>query len=174
MSTKRQTYLIQDPYDHDATQFIRTIGTYFGLRPICFYTDVKARFYGERRFPILTSDLIERSEMVELDDLAAFAERVTAEYDVLGVVPYREDTVEVAAELCEHLDLGWNTPETLRLFRDKHELKMHVGRTDPDVRVPACRLVETITDVERDPLPERFVLKPNDGFGNRAIGDVRS
>ena len=39
VENRRRTYLIQDPYDEDAIDFIRTISIYFGLRPVCLYTD---------------------------------------------------------------------------------------------------------------------------------------
>ena len=167
---RRRTYLIQDPYDLDAVEFIRTIDSYFGLRPVCFYTSPKDRYYGERRFPILTSDVIEATYDVDLDDLASFASDVGNRFDVVAVIPYREDTVEVAAELLELLDVGWVEPETLRRFRDKFALKTHIRRIDPDVRLPEARLIESVADLDRAPLPEQFVIKPNSGFGNRSIG----
>lgn len=170
MAERRTTYLIQDPYDLDAIQFIRTIDLYYGIRPVCVYTSEKDRYYGEREFPILTSDRIERAVDVALDDLGPTVEALAREFDIRGVVPYREDTVEVAAELCELLGIEWNAPETLRRFRDKFALKTFVREVDPSVRVPDCRLVRTAADLLADPLPERFVLKPNDGLGNRSIG----
>ncbi len=170
MHQKRQTYLIQDPHDEDAIQFIRTISLYFGLRPVCFYTDKKARFYGEQQFPLLRGNLIESSYDVSLDDLRPFCDEVGGRYHILGVVPYREDTVEVAAELCGMLGLDWNDAETLGRFRDKFELKRHVASRDPSVRVPECRLVRTVEDVWNGPALDRFVIKPNSGFGNMRIG----
>lgn len=170
MVDKRRTYLIQDPYDDDAVRFIGTIFAYFGLRPVCFYTDEKQRFYRERDYPILGSRQIEASYDVPLDELEEFSRMVRERYEVLGVIPYREDTVEAAAELCERLDLDWNPAETLRRFRDKYALKTHVHAQDQSVRVPGCRLIEHADDLWRGPLPERLVLKPNDGFGNQHVG----
>ncbi len=170
MADRRRTYLIQDPYDTDAQRFIDTIFTHFGLRPVCFYTDPKGRFYGEQQFPSLRSDLIEASYDVSLDDLASFVADVSETYDVLAVIPYREDTVEVAAELYGLLELGWNEPETIARFRDKHALKTYVHRSDPAVRVPVSRLVTTAADVFGEHVPDRFVIKPNDGYGNREVG----
>jgi hypothetical protein len=167
---KRATYLIQDPYDEDALQFIRTIFTYFGLRPICFYTDRKARFYGERRYPLLTGARIEARYDVDLADLPSFTSQLEQRYDVLGVVPYGESTVEVAAELCELLALNWNPAETVRRFRDKHALKTYVRAVAAGVRVPESRIVRTPFDVWAGALPPRFVLKPNSGYGNRDVG----
>ena len=166
---KRTTYLIQDPYDDDALQFIRTIFTYFGMRPVCFYTDRKGRFYGENRFPLLTGDRIEARYDVDLSDLRSFASELQERYRILGVIPYCENTVEVAAELCQLLALDWNPAETVRRFRDKAALKGHVRATDPGVRVPECRVVRRPCDVWAGNLQARFVLKPNDGFGNRDI-----
>jgi hypothetical protein len=167
---RRKTYLIQDPYDEDAVQFIRTMFLSFGLRPICFYTDPKGRFYGEAHYPILRGDAIEARYDVDLTELASFAEAVKRRYEVLAVIPYREDTVEVAAALCAHFDFQWNAPEILGRFRDKFALKSYLQSQGGTVRVPACRLVRRLEDVWDGAVPARFVLKPNDGFGNRQIG----
>jgi hypothetical protein len=169
-SSRRPTYLIQDPYDDDAVQFIRSIFTSFGLRPVCFYTDPKARFYGERRYPELLGDRIEARYDIDPKDLASFAEFVKGRHDIQAVIPYREDTVETAAELVGLLGLPWNSRETVARFRDKYALKTYVQRRDPSLRVPACRLVLTDRDVWAQPVPDRYVIKPNDGFGNRNIG----
>lgn len=170
MTTRRQTYLIQDPYDPYAIQFIRTIFTYFGLRPVCFHTDAKARYYGERTYRLLTGDLIEASFDVDLDDLASFADTVRERYDVVGIVPWGEVHVGPAAELCRLLDLSWNDPDVLARFRDKNALKDHVGAVAPHVRVPVHRIVRSVTELTADEVPKRFVLKPNDGYGNMSIG----
>ena len=169
-ATRRKSYLIQDPYDDDAVRFIRTLFTYFGLRPICFYSDRKQRYYGEHRYPILTSERIEASYDVDLANLTPFADEVRRRYEVLGVIPYREDTVEVAADLCALFDFGWNSAETLRRFRDKHALKTFLRQSNATLRVPQSRLVRRVEDVWAAPVPSRFVIKPNHGFGNRHIG----
>ena len=171
MATRRRaTYLIQDPYDTDAIEFIRTIALHYGLRPVCFYTDVKGRFYGEREHPVLRSDLIEASYDVDVDDLASFVAEVEQRFDVIGVVPFREDTVEIAADLCELLGLSWNDPVVLRRFRDKYAMKSYLAETAPHVRVPTSLKVTSVDDLRVDALPKRYVIKPNDGFGNMAIG----
>lgn len=171
MATKRRaTYLIQDPHDTDAIEFIRTIALHFGLRPVCFYTDVKGRFYGEQEYPELRSDLIEDAYDVDLGDLPSFVADVRERYEIVGVVPFREDTVEVAADLCELLGLTWNDPVVLRRFRDKYSMKSYLAETAPHVRVPASLKVTSSDDLRADALPKRFVIKPNDGFGNMGIG----
>jgi hypothetical protein len=166
---RRRAYIIQDPYDDDAIRFIDAAFTYFGLRPICFYTDRKGRYYGERMYPVLRSHAVERSYDVELADLERFARTVSRDFEVVGVVPYREDTVEVAAQLTTWLDLDWNTPEVLGRFRDKHSMKSFLHDTS-GVRVPVSRFFTTLDELFADELPGRFVIKPNNGFGNQRVG----
>ncbi len=169
-SKRRATYLIQDPYDTDAIEFIRTIELHFGLRPVCFYTDPKGRFYGEREYPMLRTDLVEASYDVDRTDLGAFVAEVQERYEILGVVPFREDTVEVAADLCELLGLSWNDPAVLRRFRDKYSMKSYLAEHAPEVRVPLSLKVTDADQLRSAALPERYVVKPNDGFGNMGIG----
>ncbi len=166
---RRAAYLIQDPYDDDAIRFIDAAFTYFGLRPVCFYTDPKGRFYGERMYPVLRSDAIERSYDVDMSRLESFAREVAADFDIVGIVPYREDTVEVAALLLQWFDIDWNPPEVLARFRDKHSMKSFL-RTTSDVRVPISRFFHSIDELYADDLPDRFVIKPNNGFGNQRVG----
>ncbi len=168
-SAKRRTYLIQDPYDPYAIEFITTIFTYLGLRPVCIHTDVKGRYYGEREYPILTSNLIEASYDADLADLGTLADEVGRRYDIVGVVPWGEVQVAPAAELCDLLGVEWNDPGVLARFRDKSALKEYVSKVAPEVRVPEHRLVRTAADLDGT-LPDRFVLKPNDGYGNMSVG----
>lgn len=169
MTARRRSYLIQDPYDTDAQRFIAAMFRYFGMRPVCFYTDPKARYYGERAFPMLRSSEVEASFDVSLADLGPFAAAVQRKYDIAAIIPYREDVVEVAAELCKHLELRWNAPETIARFRDKHALKSYLRRHPVGVRVPYSKLVSTSADLCDGALPSKFVLKPNDGYGNRDV-----
>ena len=167
---KRQTYLLQDPYDDDAITYMNTMYTSFGLRPVCFYTNTKASFYGKNRYPILRSKAIEASFDVDLTDLGSFVEEMSRRYDVRAVIPYREDTVEVAARVLEHLDLDWNSATTLARFRDKHALKEHITSNDPSARTPMSRIIENVSDVFAVDLPRRFVIKPNNGMGSENLG----
>lgn len=170
MVTKRRTYLIHDPYDSDAVEFIGAMERYFQLRPVCLYTDRKKRYYGERHFPALRGDRVE--DRIDLDgrDLRSVAADLRERYDVVAIVPFSELYIEPAAELCGLLDLSWNAPDTLRLFRDKAALRNHLRSVAPDVRVPDHRLVTSVEDFLDGPRPPRFVLKPNDGMGNVSIG----
>lgn len=96
--------------------------------------------------------------------------RVSRTCEIAAVLPYNEETVLTAAELAEQLGLEWNRLEVMRRFRDKFALKEHLRRQRPDLRLNASRRVSGVDDVFAHPLPARFVLKPNAGFGNRGVG----
>lgn len=163
---RRRTYVIQDPSGDYAHDFIRRIFVTFGLRPICLYSYPWERFHNERAHAILRSSMIE--SVYEGLDLAAFAAAVRERYDVLAVIPHIEPLVETAATLCELFDIDWNPPALVRVFRDKIALKRHLAAAG--VRVPALRPINSSDDFVECELPDRFVLKPVDGYGNRMIG----
>jgi len=112
------------------------------MRPVCLYTNRKDRFYGEDVFPALRTD----------------------------VVPFREDKIESAADICEILDLSWNEPGVLRRFRDKYAMKSYIARNAPEIRVPLHWKVQSSEDLVETSLPDRFVVKPNDGLANTDVG----
>lgn len=163
-------YLIQDPYHVYAASFIDVIFRTWGHKAICLYTDEKVRFYEQDAFPILDSDRIETSVDLDGESLAAVAKRLQARYDIAGIVPFSEPTVANAAELAAQLGLSWCSPEVVRRFRDKFALKQWLRERYPSLRLNASRRVTSVADVLAEPLPDRYVLKPNDGFGNSAIG----
>lgn len=163
-------YLIQDPYHAYAASFIDVIFRSWGYRAICLYTDEKVRFYEQDAYPILESDRIATSVDLDGESLETVARRLQGRYDIAGIVPFSEPTVSAAAELAAHLGLDWCKPEVLRRFRDKYGLKQYLREQYPALRLNAARRVDSAADVLGGSLPARYVLKPNDGFGNSAIG----
>jgi hypothetical protein len=95
---RRRTYLIQDPHGEYALEFIRRIAISYGLRPVCFYTDPKERFYAERANPLLRTGVEAAYDLAEFESLTAFADHVRQRFDVVAVVPHTEVTVGVAAD----------------------------------------------------------------------------
>ena len=67
------------------------------------------------------------------------------------------------------LGLDWNSLEVMRRFRDKFALKQFLRASRPDVRVNRSILVRSAAGVLTAGAGAfaRFVLKPNDGYGNR-------
>jgi len=164
-------FLIQNPYHEYAARFIEHFHRKYGYRAVCLYSDRRERIRHEARFPILRSDRVVASHVVPPTRLPDFAQLVRGRYDAAAVVPFNEPTVVPAAELAAHLGLSWGQPQVLRRFRDKFALKEHLRSHHPQICVNASRLVHTTDDVlaARRGVYARFVLKPNDGFGNRHI-----
>ena len=166
-TARRRSYIIQNPYAPEAQRFMTTIFSMLGLRPVCIHTDPKTRFYLGRDYPLLHNGFVEADVEADPDDLASEVAQIAERYDIAAVIPWDEDFVGPSADIAGQLGLGWNPPETVRRFRDKHALKTFVHANDPGVRVPVSRIVTDVADVyESDEVPERFVIKPNDGSGN--------
>jgi hypothetical protein len=171
--TAETQYLIQDPHHEYATRFIEYLYSTFGYRAVCFYTDRRERLFHQPDYPVLRSECIAASYDVSVRALSGFAAHIAAAHSVMAVLPFNEPTVAPAVELARLLDLRWAQPDVMRRFHDKFALKDYIRRSHPQVRINASRRVEGLADVlaaRREPPYRRFVLKPNNGFGNRAIG----
>lgn len=165
-TARRRSYILQNPYAPEAQRFATTIFSMLGLRPVCIHTDPKTRFYLSREFPLLGDGFVEADIEADPDDLTSAVARIADRFDIAAVIPWDEDFVAPSADIAGQLGLGWNAPETVRRFRDKHALKTFVHSVDPGVRVPESRLVASVDDVYGGEVPDRFVIKPNDGSGN--------
>jgi hypothetical protein len=168
-----QCFLIQDPCHEYAVRFIELIHRRFGLRAICFYTDRRDRLRRSRQFPLLESELVAASYDVPRSDLVRFAAHLREHHHVAAVVPAHEPAVLPATELGELLGLSWAQPIAMRRVCDKFAFKRYLREQHPYIRINASRLVQTSRDLRvarRDAAYRRFVIKPNGGFGNRAVG----
>jgi hypothetical protein len=166
-------YLIQDPHHEYAARFIEQLYRKYGYRAVCFYTNRRERLRCEPRFPILRSEYVAAAYDMDLSDLAGFAAHIATRHRVAAVLPFNEPAVAPAAELARHLGLSWAQPQVMRRFHDKFAFKEYLRSESPNIRMNASLRVESVADVllaRRDPAFRRFVLKPNDGFGNRSIG----
>jgi hypothetical protein len=166
-------FLIQDPYHEYAGRLIERIHGRFGLRAICFYTSRRERLRRARLFPLLDSALVAASYEVARSDLVRFAAHLRERYDIAAVVPANEPAVLPAAELGELLGVSWAQPEEMRRVCDKLAFKRYLREQHPHIRINASRSVQSLRDVRLvrgEAAYRRFVIKPNSGFGNRAVG----
>jgi hypothetical protein len=172
-TTAETQYLIQDPHHEYAARFIEHLYRAHGYRAVCFYTDRRERLFHQPDYPVLRSECVAASYDVSVRALSAFASHIAAAHSVAAVLPFNEPTVAPAVELARLLDLRWAQPDVMRRFHDKFTLKEYIRGTDARIRMNASRRVAGLADVlaaRREPVYRRFVLKPNNGFGNRAIG----
>jgi carbamoylphosphate synthase large subunit len=172
-SNAETEYLIQDPHHEYAARFIEHLYRTFGYRAVCFYTDRRERLFHQPDYPVLRSQCVAASYDVSARDLSRFSAHVASAHSIAAVVPFNEPTVAPAVELARLLGLGWAQPDVMRRFHDKFALKDYIRSNHPEVRMNASQRAESVAQVlaaRRDPAYRRFVLKPNNGFGNRSIG----
>ncbi len=164
------TYLLLDPQHGYADPLIGSMQRLYGLKPVCIYTQRKFELYNRQSFPQLRSDAV--LEHVYLEDWRPqdLAAALMQTYDVRAAVPLTETTVLVAAQLSRHFPGLQNNAEVLQRFRDKAALKQYIRDTAPHIPMNEARLVRSVDGVFSQPLPERYILKPNAGYGSAAIG----
>jgi len=146
----------------------------YGWRAVCFYTNSTDWRMNQSRYPDLrSSELVAASYRLSPRGLPSFIEHLRVEHDVRAVVPFHEPSVLNCSRIATGLNLTWAQPQVLDRFRDKRAFKQHVAATDPTIRVNLGALVtspgEALQVVQREGF-DRFVLKPNDGFGNLSVG----
>ncbi|GAC1574588.1 MAG: hypothetical protein NVS3B20_06240 [Polyangiales bacterium] len=160
----RKAYLLADPHHEYAMRMVRVLYRKHGLKAICLHRDRKLEAYHRQHYR-LPSQMIEATYFLEDQALPQLVERLSARHDIVGVVPYSEQTILLAADLVEQLGIDWNPPHVLRRFRDKFAFKDHLRKHHPDIPMNLSRVVRTIDEVFQGVVPQRYVLKPNDGYG---------
>lgn len=163
--------LVQDPQHPYAVHLIQHVHRRYGHRAVCFFTDRRRRAVHERSYPALGTATVEATYDVALHELETFAERVRSRHDIVGILPFNEETLLPSSQLADWLGVGSNPIDTIRRYRDKYALKELIRLRRPDIRMNQSRLVESVDDVfvgGAAPF-ERYVLKPNDGWGNRDV-----
>lgn len=167
-------YLIQDPYHPYAIRLMRAMHREFGWRAICYYTDETdlRRDYGA--YPMLQDPTqVAASYRVADSGMTAFIEHLAAHHQVRAVVPHYEPAVANVGRIAAGLGLAWNPPDVLERFRHKEALKAYLRSSDPGLRLNFAQVVSGPTEalqIVRARRFDRFVLKPNEGFGNTGVG----
>ena len=172
-SIETPCFLIQDPYHEYAGPLIERVHARFGLRAICFYTSRRERLRRARQLPLLDSGVVAASYDVARSDLVRFAAHLRERYRIAAVVPANEPAVLPAAELGELLGVSWAQPAEMRRVCDKLAFKRYLREQHPHLRINASRAVQSLRDVRlgrAEAAYRRFVIKPNSGYGNRAVG----
>jgi hypothetical protein len=165
--------LIVDPYNEYGVLFIQSIFRRHGLPSVCLYTNCRERVAGEATVNQLPSEWVAASYDACTGSVDQLVGQLRAHHRIAAVIPFDELSVLPAVELASRLGLSWPQPQIMRRFRDKFALKQHLRSTAPRLRINASQLVRKDAEVFalRKQTPyRRFVLKPNDGYGNQHIG----
>jgi hypothetical protein len=167
---KPRCFLIIDPQHEYARELLGVAARKYGLKPVCVHIDSRAELYKRPFFPELRGSAVLDNYYLDRMSAADIAARVGDKYDVVGIMPYFEQSLAPAAQLVEALGLRWNKPEVVRRFRDKSGLKDFLRKNHPEIPLGASRRVHNVDEVFAEALPPAYVIKPNDGFANRDIG----
>ena len=163
-----QRFVLIDPYHAYATRFVDVIAARFGYRPICVHTQGRYEFRrGLREHPSLRPH---EHLFCAPDRLEALGRDLARAGDVAGAVPFNEAVLARTIDLLRGLGSDWNSAPVLGLLRDKFALKDRLRSMRPLVPVGRSYRARAADTLALDGVPERFVLKPNGGYGNAAVG----
>ena len=143
-----------------------------GVRTIAVFSDAVQMRRQSIHFPVLFSEAVSARYLVDDVRSIDFAEHLRRHH-VVGVVPIVESHVADSDWLAERLGLDWSQGATRQRFRDKYALKEFLRAVPDGPRINATAAVCTFQDVEQSVERgtfDRFVLKPNDGFGSIDVG----
>lgn len=140
----------------------------FGYRPLCVHTEARSEFRrGLREFPALRPH---EHLFAARDQLPALGRELASRREVAGAIPFTEAVLGRTIDLLRGLGSTWNDDAVLSLLRDKFALKDRLRTMRPAVAVGRSLRTTQGAALSLDAMPERFVLKPNGGYGNAAVG----
>ena len=164
--------LMLNPYHRYGSLYIEAYQR-MGIRTVCWFTDPVQLKRQTFHFPDLMSDAVADRYLVAPGEEAAFAVYLREHHNIVGVIPIVESGVVPSDEMARLLDLDWAQGETRLRFRDKAALKEHLRGVERGPRINVSAIVSSLADVEAVLSTHdfaRFVIKPNDGYGNSGIG----
>jgi hypothetical protein len=164
----RSVVVVLNPHHPYASQLVDELWMHHGLRAVCVHTNLEDRLISAEAFPLSREAVVEEIDCAARD-LEECARSLARRYEVVAVLPYLEKNFVEAIRLSRALGLEWTSLDRLELVRDKAGLKEHLRARDPSLRLNLARAVRSADEAMAGGLPERFVLKPNDGYAQREI-----
>jgi hypothetical protein len=161
-------FVLIDPYHDYATRFVDVIAERFGFRPLCVHTQGRYEFRrGLREYPSLSA---QEHLFTPPNSLESLGRDLARAGDVVGAIPFNEAVLGRTIDLLRGLGSAWNDASVLSLLRDKFALKDRLRRMQPPVAVGRSHRAVAGAAFSLDGMPDRFVLKPNGGYGNASVG----
>jgi hypothetical protein len=165
-------YVILNPHREYGAACIERMHRTHGSRAVCCFTDRLAGARQARALMRTHGEYIAAAYCVDLRHPSALAAHLRERHRIGTAVPLDEDSGLPCADLVERLGLPWPPPALLRRFREKDAVKSALRAARPALRVNASRRVaspQEVISASADPAYHRFVLKPNEGSGNRDV-----
>jgi hypothetical protein len=161
-------FVLVDPFHEYATRFVDVIAQRFGYRPLCVHTGGRGEFRrGMHEYPALRGH---EHLFAPPDGLQALGRDLSETRDVAGAIPFNEAVLGRTIDFLRGLGSAWNDSSVLSLLRDKFALKDRLRRMRPAVAVGRSHRAVAGAALSLDGMPDRFVLKPNGGYGNASVG----
>ncbi len=164
--------VLLNPYQFYADRFIDLLYRRHGIRTVALHTDWRTRLIRQPRQAILDSPAVSAHYMVPAAGVVALAPVLRQRHDIVGVLPHDEGAVAPLVALGRAIGLGWADQPVFDAIGSKSAVKALIRSADPAVRLNEVAQVEdvaaTLEWVRRTGV-ERFVLKPDDGSGNRGV-----
>jgi len=163
-----KSFILVDPFHDYAARFASAAAAHGGYRAICIHTKGRRGF--ERRleaFPVLAGAI---HVFEEAGNLRERARALAREHSIAGAIPFNEAVLAPTLEVLRGLQSTWNDESVLSLLRDKFAIKERLRAIRPSLSVGVSHRSPKHPALLPHDLPERFVLKPNGGYGNVAVG----
>lgn len=167
-----EVLLVDHPGHPYALRFMRTFFERFGMRSVCVYLDEASMRLEVPATPEFGGEMVSGMYLAESAGFDTIADVLRRNHDIRAVVPYIETAVTPSIQLGRRLGVSWAMNPALDLFRDKHALKQLLRSMPQGPRINAVAAVTDVAGVTAATATghfERYVLKPNDGFGNTSI-----
>jgi cysteine synthase A len=165
-------YVIFDPHREYGVPCIERLYRSHRSRAVCCFTRPLEGPRHARELLRSHGEAIAAVYYADMRDPAALAAHLRARHSIGAVVPFDDEAMLHTTQLLEPLGLAWPPGGVLRRARDKHALKAALRAAAPALRVNASERVCSTGEVlaaSHAPEYRRFVLKPNDGSGNRDV-----
>lgn len=169
--TRPKVIVMFDPVHEYSEPFMRAAYSRLGVQSLALFTSRRDYLRVGGRFPALRGEWIAGRSFFDPNDLPEATARLSAEYDIRAVIPDREEWVTTANQMSQLLGLSWAQGITMERFRDKAALKAFLRSSGGPPMNRSCIVSNSLQTRElvSEWNVERFVLKPNSGFGNRMI-----
>ena len=164
--------VLLNPYQFYADRFIELLYRRHGIRTVALHSDWRTRLIRQPRQAILDSPAVSAHYMVPPAGVVALAPTLRQRHDIVGVLPHDEGAVAPLVALGRALGLLWADQPVFDAIGSKSAVKALIRSADPTVRLNEVAQVDDVAstlDWVRRTGVTRFVLKPDDGSGNRGV-----
>ncbi len=165
--------VVINPQHEYACELIERAFNDWQLPTVAVYTSRRELLALGWQFPLLYSDRICASYLIDPSDMREVACQLAAEWDIVAVIPTTEPDVQPAADLLRGLSPNDPRADAFDAFGAKMRLRSTVLAHPDAPRVNRFWPVSTSAEIRQalnECRSEKFVVKPDRGYGNVGVG----